>query len=144
MDNWLYDPTTTHRLVLAQRPPTATTVSLVVSDLVWGYVVALLRWADAGHRATGVLQSGTWWRLASACADLLRRLPGLCDEVGEPWSAPVLPDDPGDGRGRAAAVARRLADRLRTGEQVPLWVLAAEVDALGSAAISALVESATR
>src|SRR5690348_7910831 len=104
MDTWLYDPPTTHRLVLAQRPAAPTAVSAVVSDAVWGDVVSLLRWADAGHRAAGQLATGTWWRLAASCADLLRRLPGLCDELGQPWRSPTLPDDPGNGRDRASAV----------------------------------------
>lgn len=129
---------------MTDRPAAPTSVSAVVSDAVWGDVVVLLRWAHAGYRATRALQTGTWWRLASACADLLRRLPALCDEVGESWSIPPTAEgDPGEGRDRVATVADRLAGRLRSRHQVPLRVLAADVDALGSAAISALVEAAT-
>lgn len=141
--HWLYDPATTHRLVLAHRSTAASVVSVVVSDLVWGDVVRLLRWADAGVRSEGELAAGTWWRLAAACAELLRRLPGLCAEVGEGWSVPAPDDDGGRaGRARVALVADRLAAQLRSDRPLPLGVLAGEVDALGAAAISALAEEA--
>lgn len=141
--HWLYDPTTTRRLVLAHRPAATSVVSVVVSDLVWGDVVRLLRWADAGVRSEGELAAGTWWRLAGACAELLRRLPGLCAEVGEAWSI-LAPDDDGGtvGRARVALVADRLSTQLRSGHPLALTVLASEVDALGAAAISALAEEA--
>ena len=141
---WLYDPTTTHQWVLAHRP-TGSVVSVVVSDLVWDDVVRLLRWADAGTRSRihGDLAAGTWWRLAASCADLLRRLPGLCAELGEDWSIPAAPDDGPTGRARVALVAARLGDRLRDGRPIPLAVLAGEVDALGAAALGALVEDSS-
>jgi hypothetical protein len=139
--HWLYDPATTRTLVVAHRPAASSVVSVVVSDVVWGDVVRLLRWADAGTRSAGELASGTWWRLAAACAALLRRLPGLCAEIGEPWSIPATADDDGPtGRARVARVAARLAAELRSGRPLPLHVLAGEVDALGAAAVSALVE----
>jgi hypothetical protein len=139
--SWLYDPATTRQLVLARRPDASSVVAVVVSDVVWGDVVRLLRWADAGTRGAGDLASGTWWRLATACADLLRRLPGLSAELGEPWSIPALSDDDGPpGPARVAEVAARLAAELRSGRPLPLAVLAGEVDALGAAAVSALAE----
>lgn len=143
---WLFDPPTAHRMVLARRPVPRTAVSGVVSDVVWTEVVQLLRWAtaDAGGRA-GV-QAGRWWRLAEACAQLHRRLPALVDEVGEPWrpDPPVdaAPDDV-DGGTRVALVAARLAALLRSEGPVPLRSLAAEVDALGAAALTAFAEQAT-
>lgn len=140
---WLYDPATTRRLVLAHRPAGTSVVSVVVSDVVWGDVVRLLRWADAGARSPGALATGTWWRLAAACGDLLRRLPGLSAEIGEPWTgADPSDDDASTGRERVARIAVRLAARLRDGDSLPLPVLAGEVDALGAAAVSALVERA--
>jgi hypothetical protein len=132
---WLFDPTTTHRLVLARRPAARTAVADVVSDVVWTDVVGLLRWAAAGTGGLTSLDAGRWWRLAASCADLLRRLPGLADELGEPWH-PVPPDDLA-GDGGVEVVAARLATLLRSGEPVPLARLAAEIDALGAAAISA-------
>jgi hypothetical protein len=141
--SWLYDPETTRRLVLAHRPAGTSVVSVVVSDVVWGDVVRLLRWADAGARSSPALAGGTWWRLAASCADLLRRLPGLSAEIGERWTGPGLSDDDGTtGHERAGRVAARLAARLRDGRPLPLHVLAGEVDALGAAAINALVERA--
>ena len=90
-------------------------MSVVVSDVVWADVVGLLRWADAGTRGAGQLESGTWWRLAAGCADLLRRLPGLSAEIGEPWSIPPATDGDGPtGRARVAVVADRLAWALRS------------------------------
>jgi hypothetical protein len=141
--SWLYDPAATRRLVLARRPVGMSVVSVVVSDVVWGDVVRLLRWADAGTRSPGALAPGTWWRLAAACADLLRRLPGLSAEIGERWTGAEPPgDDAAAGRARVARVAARLTTRLRDGRPIPLSELAGEVDALGAAAISALVEHA--
>ena len=141
--HWLYDPATARSLVLAHRPAATSVVSVVVSDVVWADVVRLLRWADAGIRARGSVAEGTWWRLAASCADLLRRLPGLSAEIGEPWCiAPTADDDSATGRERVAGVAARLAAHLRSGRPLPLHLLAGEIDALGAAAISALVERA--
>ena len=142
---WLFDPPTAHRLVLARRPLPRTAVSGVVSDVVWTDVVRLLRWAtaDAG-RLTGV-ESGRWWRLAAACADLHRRLPALVDEVGEPWQPDAgagLEPDGLDGQSQVARRAARLAALLLSDEPVALQTVAAEIDALGAAAVSAYVEQA--
>jgi hypothetical protein len=142
---WLFDPTTAHRLVLARRPSPRSAVAYVVSDVVWHDVVRLLRWAAADTGGQSELESGRLWRLAAACADLLRRLPGLNDELGEGWnSGPAHEPAPGagdaDAEVRLAHVAGRLAALLRTEEPVPLERLAVEVDALGAAAISALAE----
>lgn len=139
---WLYDPATTTHLVLARRPAARSVVGCVVSDVVWGDVVRLLRWADAGTRGIGALEAGTWWRLAVGCAELLRRLPGLCREIGEPWSVGEGPaaDPVGTGEQRVRRAAARLAERLRAPDPLSLHVLAGDVDALGAAAISALAE----
>jgi hypothetical protein len=138
-DRWLFDPPTTRRLVLAHRCEGAPAVSCVVSDVVWGDVVTLLRWARAdpqGPHGTGVL-----WRLAAGCGDLLRRLPALSDEIAEPWQAPPAADLSGQltARARLDRAARRLARLLRSPGPVHLQTLAREVDALGDAAIRALV-----
>ena len=82
----LFDPGATRDLVLARRPLPRSAVACVVSDVVWTEVVRLLRWAAAGTQGAPNLQSGTWWRLAAGCADLLRRLPGLSAELGEGWT----------------------------------------------------------
>jgi hypothetical protein len=137
---WLYDPATTRHLVLAHRPAGTSVVSVVVSDVVWGDVVRLLRWADAASRSPDALATGTWWRLAASCADLLGRLPGLSAEIGEPWTGTdPSGDDGATGRARATRIATRLAARLHDGDPLPLPVLAGEVDALGAAAVSVLV-----
>jgi hypothetical protein len=144
--HWLFDPPTAHRLVLARRPTPRSAVTCVVSDVVWHDVVRLLRWAVADTGRMTERESGRWWRLAAACADLLRRLPGLVDEFGEPW----LLDDEGprpdeleaDGGTRVERAAGRLAALLCSDEPVPLQRLAVEIDALGAAAISALAEQA--
>ncbi len=139
---WLFDPPTARRLVLARRPVPRSAVSGVVSDVVWTDVVRLLRWAtaDAGGR-TG-LEAGRWWRLAAACADLHRRLPALVDEVGEPWqNDDAVPESVGlDGEARVARAAARLAELLRADGPVPLQTVAAEIDALGAAALGAYAE----
>lgn len=140
---WLFDPPAAHRLVLARRPVPRTAVTVVVSDVVWTEVVRLLRWATAdAHGLTG-LEAGRWWWLAAGCADLHRRLPGLVDEVGEPWR----PDEPGhpetdglDAEARVTRVATRLTALLVSAEPVPLQSVAAEIDALGAAAITAFAE----
>ncbi|GAB3197297.1 hypothetical protein GCM10027261_22010 [Geodermatophilus arenarius] len=137
---WLFDPAATRALVLARRSPGGGPVGDVVSDVVWGEVVRLLRWAAAGGSGPPELRPGTWWRLAAESAALLRRLPALSAEIDQPWSVvPPAPAEPGvDPAGRIGQVARRLTDRLRSGEPVPLRVLAAEVDALGEAAVQAI------
>jgi hypothetical protein len=139
----LFDPAAARGLVLAHRPPAGSAAADVVSDRGWAAVVRLLRWAAAGTRGAGTrqagaLETGTWWRLAAGCADLLRTLPGLAAELGEPWSVepPYRPDLPG--AERVAVAADRLATLLAAVPRVPLRVLAAEVDALGEAAVTAL------
>ncbi|HZB18578.1 MAG TPA: hypothetical protein VE463_01970 [Blastococcus sp.] len=139
---WLFDPPTAHRLVLARRPVPWSAVTGVVSDVVWTDVVRLLRWATADAGGRTELAAGRWWRLAAACADLHRRLPALVDEVDEPWQG----DDPAaeaetlDGETRVARAAARLTALLLSDRPVPLQTVAAEIDALGAAAISAFAE----
>jgi hypothetical protein len=141
---WLFDPTTTRGLVLAHRPRDRSAVHCVVSDVVWQEVVGLLRWAAADTGGATRLDSGRWWRLATGCADLLRRLPGLSDELDEPWrpadpqtTGPSVGPEP-SGTARVTATATRLAGLLRSPGPLPLASLAREIDALGAAAISAL------
>jgi hypothetical protein len=142
---WLFDPTTAHHLVLARRPSSRTAVACVVSDVVWHDVVRLLRWATAGTGGLTELESGRLWRLAASCADVLRRLPGLSDELAEPWD-PTPFDAPGGamaeagGQARVERAAARLAALLQSGEPVTLQRLGIEIDALGAAAIGALAE----
>jgi hypothetical protein len=140
LQRWLFDPAASHDLVLAHRPPVRTAVTCVVSDVVWGEVVRLLRWANAGTRGSASLEIGTWWRLAAECAALLRRFPALSAEIDEPWAVTPPPDAPAglSGGARVAEVADRLADLLCTREPIPLRTLAAHVDALGAAAIAAV------
>jgi hypothetical protein len=139
---WLFDPTTTRGLVLARRPADPSAVSCVVSDVVWQEVVRLLRWAAADAGGSATLDAARWWRLAAGCAELLRRLPGLSDELGEPWRpANPLEAAPGaSGAARVEAAAGRLAGLLRSLDPMPLQALVAEVDELGAAAISTLAE----
>ena len=138
----LFDPTDARALVLARRPADCPAVTAVVSDAVWQEVVRLLRWAAASTAASPNLDGGRWWRLASGCADLLRRLPALCDELGEEWDRPAVPgDDTADGVARVERTAERLLGLLRTGAPVPLRTIAGEIDALGAAAITALAET---
>jgi hypothetical protein len=143
---WLFDPLTAHRLVLARRPFPSSAVTGVVSDVVWTDVVRLLRWASADTGGLTEVESGRWWRLAAGCAELLRRLPGLVDEVGEPWPADDADSSPDteetDAEARVARAAVRLTALLLSPEPVPLQRLAGEVDALGAAAISVLAEQA--
>ena len=142
---WLFDPSGTRRLVLAHRDADDPAVRCVVSDVVWSDVVVLLRWSRASTSGAAALETGVLWRLAAACADLLRRLPALSDEIDEPWqptpSAAIRPDLPASTR--IDLVARRLTQLLRAPGPLPLRALAAEVDALGDAAIGALVAHAT-
>jgi hypothetical protein len=139
----LFDPQAAHGLVLARRPPSRSAVACVVSDVVWHDVVVLLRWAAAGTHGAPELEAGRMWRLATGCADLLRRLPGLSDELEEPWQ-PVdpAPDTVPAGAGGVEQVALRLERLLRSPAPLPLAVLAVEIDALGAAAIGALADSA--
>ena len=138
----LFDPETSRRLVLARRPLPRSAVGAVVSDVVWHDVVRLLRWATGATHGVPSLEAGTWWRLAAGCADLLRRLPGLSDELGEPWTHEGLPErDPeSTGAERVRRSADRLTALLRSAEPTPLRRLATEVDALGAAAVAALAE----
>ncbi|MGY1802541.1 hypothetical protein ACI78T_04570 [Blastococcus sp. SYSU D00922] len=142
--SWLFDPPAARRLVLARRPVPLTAVGGVVSDVVWSEVVQLLRWATADAGGMAGVESGRWWRLAAACADLHRRLPALVDEVGEPWhSDGSVPAPEGlDGEGRVARAVARLTSLLLSGVPVPLGSLAAEVDALGAAALTVYAEQA--
>lgn len=140
---WLFDPPTTHRLVLARRPAPLTAVTGVVSDVVWGDVVRLLRWATADAGGLTGVETGRWWWLAAGCAELHQRLPALVDEVGGPWRATdpePLVDEGLDGRERVARAAARLAGQLLSDEPVALQTVAAEIDALGAAAITAYAE----
>jgi hypothetical protein len=140
----LFDPPAAHRLVLAHRPDRPTAVGCVVSDVVWQEVVGLLRWATAGTGGAHDLESGRWWRLAAACADLLRRLPALGDEAGEPWRPADRAGAPTSaGTVRAARATDRLLALLESPEPVPLAALAVEIDELGAAAISAYADEAS-
>jgi hypothetical protein len=139
----LFHPDDAHRMVLARRPPRPSPVTCVVSDLVWRDVVQLLRWSAATTTSAQV-DAGRWWRRAAGGADLLRRLPALCDELGEPWG-PAAPADDADlpGTVRVSFSTVRLARLLRAKEPVALRRLAGEVDALGAAAISALAQTSS-
>jgi hypothetical protein len=136
----LFDPHAAHALVLAHRPPAASAVDAVVSDAVWTDVVRLLRWAAADPQGVPARETGTWWRLATGCAELLRRLPGLGDEVGEAYVSPDPVDDDGalGPVERIARAAEKLAALLQSSASIPLLLLAPRVDALGAAAVSAL------
>jgi hypothetical protein len=141
----LFDPDASHDLVLGHRPCPHTAVRCVVSDVVWGEVVCLLRWASAGTGGSAELRTGTWWRLAAHCAALLRRFPALSAEIDEPWhTAPPVHLPGTTGAERVAAAAARLAAMLRSPGQLPLCAVAAEIDALGGAAVTALAEHAVR
>lgn len=136
---WLFDPTLAHRMVLAHRCEPGSAVSCVISDVVWQDVIGLLRWATASTGRAPDLEPGRWWRLAAACADLLRRLPTFGDEIGEPWRpVPSAPDPAPDGAARVAAATDRLLALVRSAEPLPLARLAVAIDALGAAAVSAL------
>ena len=139
----LFDPRAARGLVLARRPPSPSPVACVVSDVVWQDVVVLLRWASADTARTPAAESGRWWRLAVGCAELLRRLPALSDELEEPYQT-IGPAEGTDGTGeeRVRRSTRRLWRLLRTPGPLPLAILAAEVDLLGAAAISAFTEAA--
>jgi hypothetical protein len=140
----LFDPAGTRQLVLARRPAGCSAMGAVVSDVVWQEVVRLLRWAVAGTDGAPGLDAGRWWRLAAGCAELLRGMPALCDELGEPWDTGGAVEAPAvSGTARVDLVAGRLAALLRSPGTTTLRQVAAEVDALGAAAISALAESSS-
>lgn len=140
----LFDPPGVRTLILAHRPSGASAVDAVVSDAVWREVVGLLRWTAASTTGAPHLDPGRWWRLAVGCADLLRRMPGLCDELGEQWDRPAVPDaEETDGTARVERSAERLSDLLRRETPVPLGTLAGEVDALGAAALAAYARSSS-
>src|SRR3954452_2173069 len=146
---WLFDPTTTRGLVLAHRPRDHSAVHCVVSDVVWQEGVGLLRWATADTGGESRLDSGRWWRLAAGCADLLRRLPGLSDELGEPWRTADLPTTarPSGGRApgtaRVTATAERLTRLLRSAGPLPLAALGGEIDGPGGGASTAPADQAS-
>jgi len=140
----LFDPSGSQAMVLAHRPPGGSAVDAVVSDAVWQEVVALLRWTAASTTGSPELDPGRWWRLAVGCADLLRRLPGLCDELGQEWGRPAVSDGDGpDAFTRVEHGAERLLGLLRQGTPVDLRTVAGEVDALGAAAIAAYARSSS-
>jgi hypothetical protein len=140
---WLFDPRDAHRMVLARRPRDASAMTSVVSDVVWHDVVHLLRWSTASTTSTD-LDAERWWRLAFSCADLLRRMPALCDELGEPWGVTAPVDDAElAAPARVAVSTVRVAALLRTPDPVPLRRLAGAVDALGAAAISAYAQASS-
>ena len=137
---WLFDPSSTRALVLAHRPPEASAVDCVVSDVVWQDVVRLLRWARVSTEGAPGLEAGVLWRLAAGCGDLLRRIPGLGEEIAEPWRSAdpaAAPDDLTPAQ-RIDRAAERLTALLRRPVPVPLRQLATEVDLLGEAAVLAL------
>jgi hypothetical protein len=139
---WLYDPAGSAAVVRAHRPAGGGAATCVVSDVLWGDVLSLVRWAYATLACPADLRSGTAWRTAAASAALLRRLPALCDELGECWAAPA-PEQHADGpaRRRLRRSADQLVARLRApGDRTPLCVLAAHVDELGAAAVGLLAE----
>jgi hypothetical protein len=120
-----------------------------VSDAVWSDVLAVVRWAEATLGCGTDLVAGTAWRTAATSAALLRRLPGLCGELGLAWpGVPVpAPDAEGDGRARLRAAADRLAGRLWSpaeglGDRDLVAAVAGDVDEVGAAAIALLAEGA--
>ena len=143
---WLYDPVRSQQAVRAHRPSAGGAATCVVSDVLWGDVLSLVRWARATSVCADDLRAGAAWRTAAAAAALLRRLPSVCDELGEPWTAPDAETSAvGPARRRLRRSAERLADRLAApGDRTPVRELAADVDALGAAALAVLVEDADR
>ena len=139
---WLYDPAGSAAVVRAHRPAGGGAATCVVSDVLWTEVLALVRWASATPAAPRELRSGTAWRTAAASAALLRRLPALCDELGECWAVPAAPPPTGAPAGvRLRRAADELAARLLApGDATPLCVLAAHVDELGAAAVALVAE----
>src|SRR4051794_21286150 len=136
----LFDPSGARALILARRPPGGSAVAAVVSDALWQEVVVLLRWTAASTAASPDLDPGRWWRLACGCAELLRRMPALCDELGEDWDRPTVAEDDAGGAARAEHSAERLLGLLRASSPVPLRTVAGEIDSLGAAAITAYAE----
>jgi hypothetical protein len=139
---WLYDPSLGGVLVRAHRPRSGGAVGPVVSDVVWTDVLAAVRWAGATLRCPAELVTGSGWRTAATCAQLLRRLPRLCRELGEPWPARAARPDTSadDPRQRLAAATDQLLTRLcDPGTAVPLAELADDVDELGAAALALVV-----
>ena len=148
---WLYDPALSGVLVRAHRPAASGAARAVVSDAVWSDVLTLLRWAEATLRCPADLRDGTAWRTASNAAALLRRLPGLCDELGVGWPGPEPGPDPVDGMAsqRRRTSADRLTLLLCTPEpsaagRLPdaVGTLADAVDEVGAAALAVLTEHA--
>jgi hypothetical protein len=144
---WLYDPSLGGVLVRAHRSPADGPAGDVVSDVLWSEVLVLLRWAEATLGCPPSLVEGAAWRTAATAAALLRRLPVLCAEGGVAW--PGVQGDPAEvgtpGRERLAAAADRLAGLLcdRPAEVGSLEVVAqvaADVDAIGAAAIGLLAD----
>ena len=141
---WLYDPASSGALVRAHRPAGGGAATCVVSDVLWGEVLTLLRWAQAALAGPEPLRPGAAWRTAAASAGLLRRLPALCDELGECWGVPEpAPPAGGPAGARLRCAADQLARRLRAPtDRTPLCVLAAHVDEVGAAAVALLAEGA--
>ena len=131
----------------AHRSPAGGPADDVVSDVLWSDVLGLLRWAEAALGCPPALVEGAAWRTAAAAAALLRRLPVLCAEAGLAW--PGVQGDP-DGvplpaRARLAAAADRLAALLCARPAGVTWSdlverVAADVEAIGAAAIALLTE----
>ena len=145
--SWLYDPAVAGVLVRAHRSPDGGAAGDVASDVLWSEVLGLLRWAEATLGCPAELSEGSAWRTAATAAGLLRRLPGLCAEAGLPWpGAQADPEEAGlPGRERLAAAADRLAALLcaRPADLDLLELVArvaADVDAIGAAAIAVLAE----
>ncbi|GAA4727550.1 hypothetical protein GCM10023328_02260 [Modestobacter marinus] len=146
---WLYDPSAGGRAVRAHRPPSAGAVDAVVSDALWTDVLRVVRWATATLDCRPELVHGTAWRTAAASAGLLRRLRGLCAEVGLVWPGFSAVDPDGPARGRLRAATGRLSAHLSSpGQDVltseGLAAVAADVDAVGAAAVALLAEEADR
>ena len=140
---WLYDPVRSAQAVRAHRPSAGGAATCVVSDVLWGDVLSLVRWARATSVCADDLRAGAAWRTAAAAAALLRRLPSLCDELGEPWTVPDARTTTGPARRGLQRSAERLADRLATpADRTPVRELAADVDELGAAAVAVLVQDA--
>jgi len=136
--------------VRAHRPPAAGAARTVVSDAVWSDVLGLLRWAEATLTCPADLTSGTAWRTAAGAAALLRRLPGLCDELGLVWPGAQPGAEPEGGA--AAQRLRTAVDRLAVLLCSPdvgavdrlaatVVTLARDVDEVGAAAIAVLLDA---